>query len=101
MASTRPGGSTASHPTEERIARQFGPPAALRTIRGPAGLCERGVWCQSEWGVMRLVSADVSGAPANSPERLSMASGICPVADSRTARSWPTELPGGGQVFCP
>ena len=32
---------------------------------------------------------------------LSMASGICPVADSRTARSWPTELPGGGQVFCP
>ena len=33
--------------------------------------------------------------------RMSMASGICPVADSRTARSWPTELPGGGQVFCP
>ena len=33
--------------------------------------------------------------------RLSMASGICPVADSRTARSWPTELPGGGRVFCP
>ena len=27
---------------------------------------------------------------------LSRASGICPVADSRTARSWPTELPGGG-----
>ena len=33
--------------------------------------------------------------------RLSTASGICPVADSRTARWWPTELPGGGQVFCP
>ena len=30
---------------------------------------------------------------------LSRASGICPVADSRSARSWPTELPGGGQVF--
>ena len=34
-------------------------------------------------------------------DELSTASGICPVADSRTARSWPTELPGGGQVFCP
>ena len=32
---------------------------------------------------------------------MSTASGICPVADSRTARWWPTELPGGGQVFCP
>ena len=32
---------------------------------------------------------------------VSMASGICPVADSRTARWWPTELPGGGQVLCP
>ena len=32
---------------------------------------------------------------------LSMAGGICPVADSRTARSWSTELPGGGQVLCP
>ena len=32
---------------------------------------------------------------------VSMASGICPVADSRTAQPWPTELPGGGQVFCP
>ena len=32
---------------------------------------------------------------------LSRASGICPVVDSRTACSWPTELPGGGRVFCP
>ena len=32
---------------------------------------------------------------------LSMASGFCPVADSRTARWWPTELPGGGQQSCP
>ena len=29
--------------------------------------------------------------------RGSMASGMCPVADSRTARWWPTELPAGGQ----
>ena len=35
------------------------------------------------------------------PTALSTASGICPVADSRTARSWPTELPSGGRVFCP
>ena len=35
------------------------------------------------------------------PSLVSTASGICPVADSRTARSWPTELPSGGQVFCP
>ena len=32
---------------------------------------------------------------------LSMAIWICPVADSGTARPWPTELPGGGQEFCP
>ena len=32
---------------------------------------------------------------------VSTASGICPVADSRTAQPWPTELPSGGQVFCP
>ena len=32
---------------------------------------------------------------------LSMASGFCPVADSRTAQPWPTELPGGGQQSCP
>jgi len=32
---------------------------------------------------------------------VSMASGICPVADSRTARWRPAELPAGGQVFCP
>jgi len=32
---------------------------------------------------------------------LSMASGICPWADSGSARAWPAELPGGGQVFCP
>ena len=30
-----------------------------------------------------------------------MASGICPVADSRTAQWRPAELPSGGQVFCP
>ena len=58
--------------------------------------------------------ADSGGAPCSASKaqpsrahhgegcpRVSMASGICPVADSRTARSWPTELPGGGQVFCP
>ena len=48
---------------------------------------------------------DRFAAEHHPPERpgppLSRASGICPVADSRTARSWPTELPGGGQVFCP
>ena len=32
---------------------------------------------------------------------LSMASGICPVADSRTAHCWPTELPVRGQQICP
>lgn len=32
---------------------------------------------------------------------LSRASELCPVADSGSARSWPSELPGGGQVFCP
>ena len=32
---------------------------------------------------------------------LSTASGICPVADSRTARWWPTELPVRGQQNCP
>ena len=36
----------------------------------------------------------------SSVSSVSMASGICPVADSRTARWWPTELPGGGRVFC-
>ena len=32
---------------------------------------------------------------------VSMASGICPVAASRTAHWRPPELPTGGQVFCP
>ena len=32
---------------------------------------------------------------------LSRASGICSMADSRTARSWPTELPVCGQQECP
>jgi len=32
---------------------------------------------------------------------VSRASELCPVADSGSARSWPSELPGGGQVFCP
>ena len=51
------------------------------------------------WGLM--LSPRVPNLVPIPGPRMSMASGICPVADSRTARSWPTELPGGGQVFCP
>ena len=35
------------------------------------------------------------------PSRLSRANSICPWADSRTARWWPTELPTDGQWGCP
>jgi hypothetical protein len=33
--------------------------------------------------------------------RLSTVSRSCPVVASGSARSWPTELPSGGQQFCP
>ena len=66
--------------------------AALFAIAGAFGVEDR--------DATRLAAQVVSGIGFIGAG-VSRASGICPVADSRTARSWPTELPGGGQVFCP
>ena len=54
-----------------------------------AGQCKPGLTRRVRRGLKSCVCGGVSTA-----------SGICPVADSRTAQPWPTELPSGGQVFC-
>ena len=52
---------------------------------------------------MAPLVVDPSGylKPHHSVGHCPMASGICPVADSRTARWWPAGMPGGGQLFEP
>ena len=121
MLLTQPAISLDSIPERRALGDAITPPARRCQVSDAVG---EPLVSLAEWGVPTLdayaelgilpprdlkvrnhVCARLQSARSVLPEGfdviVSMASGICPVADSRTAQWRPAELPTGGQVFCP